>query len=73
MPHYRLYHLDSYTGHVNNAEELFAADDVAATHELQQRQSDHPLELWQEKRKVVRLDALPEAAAFTPGLVSSGT
>ena len=38
---------------------------MAAAHELQQRQSDHPLELWQEKRKVVRLDALPEAAALT--------
>jgi hypothetical protein len=36
MPYYRLYHLDQITGHVVRAEELFAADDVAAIHDLQQ-------------------------------------
>ena len=59
MPYYRLYHLDQFTGHIVRAEELFAADDVAAIYDLQQRQSDHPLELWQQGRKVVRLDAMP--------------
>jgi hypothetical protein len=63
MPYYRLYHLDEHTGHINRAEELFAADDVAAVHDLQQRQADHPLELWQEKRKVTRVDGMPEMAA----------
>ena len=57
MPYYRLYHLDTHTGHIDSAEELFAADDIAAVHETQQRLSDHPLELWQEGRKVTRLDA----------------
>jgi len=62
MPTYRVYHLDPHTGHINNAEELFAADDVAAIHGLQQRQSPHPLELWDCARKVSRIDALPETA-----------
>ena len=65
MPTYRVYHLDPLTGHINNAEELFAADDVAAIHGLQQRQSPHPLELWDGTRKVSRIDALPEAALST--------
>jgi hypothetical protein len=63
MPYYRLYHLDTHTGHIQHAEELFAADDVAAVHDLQQRQADHPLELWELGRKVTRVDAIPEMAA----------
>ena len=66
MPYYRLYHLDQHTGHINAVEELFAADDVAAIHSLQSRQSDHPLELWQRGRKVVRFDAMPVMAARVP-------
>jgi hypothetical protein len=64
MPYYRLYHLDPHTGHIYSADELFAADDVAAMHDLQQRQCDHPLELWELGRKVGRIDAIPEAAAL---------
>ena len=66
MPWYRLYRLDPHTGHIDRAEDLFAANDVAAAHELQQRQSIQPLELWRGGRKVVRLDAVPEAAALAP-------
>ena len=62
MPWYRLYHLDARSGHIDHAEELYAGDDVAAVHDLQQRDRDHPLELWQGGRKVVHLDAAPEAA-----------
>ena len=64
MPFYRLYHLDRHTGHIDRAEEIFAADDASAAHDLQQRQTDHPLELWREGRKVVRIDGRPEAAAL---------
>ena len=64
MPYYRLYHLDPYTGHIDNAEDLFAADDVAAVSELQQRDSDHPLELWDRGRKVTRIDARPWPAGM---------
>ena len=63
MPYYRLYHLDQHSGHINHAEELFAGDDVAAAHDCQQRQTSHPLELWQGGRKVMRLDGWPEMAA----------
>ena len=64
MPWYRLYHLDLHTGHIQRAEEMFAADDVAAIYELQQRDVDHPLELWEEGRKVVHIDA-PQPTAGT--------
>ncbi|HKR25297.1 MAG TPA: hypothetical protein VJS15_08570 [Allosphingosinicella sp.] len=67
MPYYRLYHLDPYSGHITGAEEMFAADDVAAIHAIQQRQAEHPFELWQGGRKVVRLDARPQNAAPVPG------
>jgi hypothetical protein len=66
MPYYRLYHLDQHTGHISKAEELFAADDVAAMHDLQHRNSPHPLELWERGRKVGYVDAAPEAAAMSP-------
>ena len=62
MPYYRLYHLDPRNGHINGAEEIHAADDVAAVHDAQQRREDHPLELWQQGRKVTRIDAAPELA-----------
>jgi hypothetical protein len=66
MPYYRLYHLDPHTGHINRAEELFAADDVAAVCALQQRRAAHPLELWERGRKVSRSDGAPEGAATAP-------
>lgn len=69
MPHYRLYHLDPDTGHIKTAEELFAADDVGALHDLQQRRFDHAVELWERGRKVAHIDAPPEAAALSPGPV----
>jgi hypothetical protein len=65
MPYYRLYHLDAHTGHIYRADEIFASDDVAAKYDLQQRQCDHPLELWDRGRKVGRVDGLPDAAWMT--------
>ena len=66
MPYYRLYHLDPHTGHIEGAEDFHAADDGTAILDLHGRQSDHPLELWQEGRKVVRLDVMPPVAAQVP-------
>lgn len=66
MPYYRLYHLDPFTGHINRAEEIFAADDVAAMYDAQQRRCDHPLELWERSRKVGHIDAAPGAAVLAP-------
>jgi hypothetical protein len=59
MPSYQLYHMDPYTGHIDRAEQLHACDDVAAVHGLQQREEDHPRELWRAGRKVARIDAPP--------------
>jgi hypothetical protein len=73
MPYYRLYHLDLHTGHINSAEEVHAPDDVAAIHSIQQGQSEHPLELWQEGRKVVRIDATPMMAASPSPYTTRGT
>ena len=64
MPEYRLYHLDRFSGHIERAETLHAADDVAAIHRIQLRQSPEPMELWCGARKVSRFDGTPEAAAF---------
>lgn len=58
MPSYQLYHMDPYTGHIERAEQLHAADDVSAVHGLQQRDEDHPRELWRAGRKVAHFDAL---------------
>ena len=57
MPWYRLYHLDPHTGHIDRAEDVFAADDVAAIHDVEQRRAEYPLELWLDSRKVVHVDA----------------
>lgn len=66
MPWYRLYHLHKHSGHIDRAEDVHAADDVSAIHELQHRVRDHPLELWLGRRKVVHLDAVPSMAAHFP-------
>lgn len=65
MPDYRLYFLDRETGHIERAETLQAADDVAAIHRIQLRGSAEPMELWCGGRKVSRFNDAPEAAAST--------
>jgi hypothetical protein len=66
MPGYRLFRLDPHSGHIRRVEEMHAADDVSAIHALQQRRFSAPVELWEGTRKVTRIDALPEAAAYAP-------
>ena len=65
MPAYRLYHLDRFSGHIERAETLHAADDVAAIHRIQLRQSPEPMELWCGGRKISRFDGVPQAAAYS--------
>jgi hypothetical protein len=65
MPHYRLYFLDPYSGHIERAEDLHAADDVGAIHRIQLRGSPEPMELWCGARKVSRFDGVPQAAAYS--------
>ena len=64
MPTYRLYSLCPDTGHITSAQDMHAADDVAAIYEVQQRSYDVPVELWQGARKVTRVDAMPDAVAY---------
>lgn len=64
MPNYRLYRLDRDNGHFIGVEEIHAADDASAVHEIQQRAYGNSVELWDGGRKVTRIDALPEGAAF---------
>lgn len=63
MPDYRLYRMNPHSGHIDGVEEFHSGDDVEAILLVQSRQCDAPVELWCGGRKVMRLDALPEAAA----------
>jgi hypothetical protein len=56
MPYYRLYHLNRSSGHIDRAEEIDAADDVRAIAIVRDRECDTAVELWQEGRKVLRLE-----------------
>ena len=70
MPHYRLYRLDPYSGHITSSERMHEADDVAAVHAIQLRRFAMPVELWTGGRKVTRLDAPPpERPSAKPGAV----
>ena len=56
MPIYRLYSLNPHSGHIDWAEEIDAADDVEAVAIVRDRPRKSGVELWQEGRKVLRLD-----------------
>ena len=66
MPNYRLYRLHPDSGHFLGVEEIHAADDVSAIGEIHQRGFGDSVELWDGGRKVTRIDAWPEGAAFPP-------
>ena len=67
MADYRLYRLDPHSGHFIGVEEIHASDDESAVDEIRRRAPGNNFELWDGGRKVKRIDALPEAAAFAPG------
>lgn len=69
MPNYRLYRLDPNNGHFIGVEEIRAADDPSAIHEIEQRAYGNSVELWDGGRKVTQIDAVPEAAAYEPGAI----
>lgn len=60
MAYYRLYHLDPFSGRIDRAEEIDAADDIEALALARASQREADVELWQEHRKVHRLEALPD-------------
>lgn len=67
MPDYRLYILDRDTGHIRSADTFQATDDGAAVHRVKLRGRTEPLELWCGERKLFRVEAQPDAAAFSDG------
>lgn len=62
MPYYRLYHLNPASGHIDLAEEFDAVDDVQAVAIAKERERRTPVELWQENRKVLRLEGAPNVS-----------
>jgi hypothetical protein len=64
MPGYRLFLLDTYSGHINGVEEIHSADDVGAIALVAERRRGVPSELWRDGRKICRFDALPEVAKY---------
>ena len=56
MPYYRLYHLSPGSGHIDRAEGFDAADDVQAIARVRETERSSAVELWQESRKVLRLE-----------------
>ena len=68
MPNYRLYLLDSFSGHIDSVEDVHSADDLGAIALVTERVRDVPAELWCEGRKVCRFDALPMVSKYAvPG------
>jgi hypothetical protein len=59
MPHYRLYYLDRFSGHVQRSHEFVADDDEAATAVAQSVRGDNAMELWCRQRKVRDWKAKP--------------
>jgi hypothetical protein len=63
MPDYRLYLMNPHSGHIEGVEEFHSGDDVEAILLVQGRQRSVPVELWCGARKVIHVDAPPEAVA----------
>ena len=64
MPYYRLYHLNRSSGHIDRVEEIDAADDVEAVAIVKDRERETAVELWQEGRKVLRLEGSTDKSAL---------
>jgi hypothetical protein len=67
MPYYRLYYLNRGSGHIDRAEEIDAADDVRAVAIVRERERDTAVELWQQSRKVMRLEGSTDGSAQADG------
>ena len=68
MSVYRLYSLNPHSGHIDWAEEIDAADDVEAVAIVRDRPRQVGVELWQEGRKVLRLEKPLDIAQPGPPL-----
>ena len=68
MAYYRLYSLNPHSGHIDWADEFEAADDVAAVARVRDAERKVPVELWQEGRKILRLEGSSNVAEAGPPL-----
>lgn len=59
MPLYHLYHLNAYSGHIDQSDGFHASDDVEAIHQVQGRRRRSNMELWSEGRKISRFETAP--------------
>jgi len=57
MLHYRLYFMHPSSGHIERFADFEAPDDACAIELAGEQVGDHPLELWNERRKVHRIEA----------------
>ena len=64
MPGYRLYLLNSFSGHIDGVEDIHSADDLGAIALVTEQVRAQPAELWCGGRKICRFDALPEIAKY---------
>ena len=60
MPYYRLYHMSPGNGHILRFDEFEASGDEAALVFANGKLNAHPMELWEQHRKVSRLEASVE-------------
>jgi len=64
VPVYRLFFLNSGTGHIEGHEDVSSADDVGAICLVNERSLPEPAELWLGSRKVIAFGTNP---AYAPG------
>ena len=72
MPGYRLYLLDTFSGHINAVEDIHSADDLGAIALVGERARTVPSELWCDGRKICRFDALPDVAKYARAFEPAG-
>lgn len=60
---YRLYFMPPSNGHIERVAELEAPEDVRALGPAREHIGENPLELWNERRKVHRIEAFSDDAA----------
>ena len=56
MPYYRLYFMSPHSGHIEHFSEFDAAGDAEAMARAREHEGQEALELWNERRKVGRIE-----------------
>lgn len=59
MAYYRLYYMDSQSGHIDHFREFDAPDDDSAVALAEEVRTLSPMELWSGRRKIRRWEAIP--------------